>query len=345
MTLSELAEALGAELVGPGGEAEVLGVSGLDDGAPGYITYAEDARRLKVAEAGPALAVIVPAHIEESEKPLLRVSNPRLAYASALSLLMPESELPVGVHPTAQIGEGVKLGAAVAIGAHSVIGDGSEIGDGTQIHPLVAVGRGVRLGDRCRIFPQVVLYDQVSLGSGVIVHAGTVIGSEGFGYAHDGEISVKVPHIGTVIIEDDVEIGANCTVDRGTTGATVIGSGTKIDNLVQIAHNVKIGKNCLLAAQVGLSGSVVLGDGVVMAGQAGIADHVTVGEKVIGGARAAIWRDVPPGTAVLGMPARPKGEQLRIDAAAAKLPHLVRAIRELERRLAEIESGLKDQGK
>lgn len=345
MTLSELAEALGAELVGSGGEAEVLGVSGLDDGAPGYIIYAEDARRLKVAEAGPALAVIVPAHIEESKKPLLRVSNPRLAYARALSLLMPESELPGGVHPTAQIGEGVKLGAAVAIGAHSVIGDGSEIGEETQIHALVSVGRGVRLGDRCRIFPQVVLYDQVSLGSGVIVHAGTVIGSEGFGYAHDGEISVKVPHIGTVIIEDDVEIGANCTVDRGTTGATVIGSGTKIDNLVQIAHNVKIGKNCLLAAQVGLSGSVVLGDGVVMAGQAGIADHVTVGEKVIGGARTAIWRDVPPGTAVLGMPARPKGEQLRIDAAAAKLPHLVRAIRELERRLAEIESGLKDQGK
>jgi len=345
MTLNELAEALGAKLIGPGGEEEVLGVSGLEDGAPGCVTYAEDARRLEVAEAGPALAVIVPAHLDESTKPLLRVSNPRLAYARALSLLMSDPGLPAGVHATAQIGEDVKLGEGVAIGAYAVIGDGSEIGEGTQIHPLVAVGRGVRLGDRCRIFPQVVLYDHVSLGSDVIVHAGAVIGSEGFGYARDGEVSVRVPHIGTVTIEDNVEIGANCAIDRGTTGATVIGSGTKIDNLVQVAHNVKIGRNCLLAAQVGISGSVTLGDGVVMAGQAGIADHVTIGEKAIGAARVAIWRDVPPGTAVLGMPARPKAEQLRIDAAAAKLPRLVRAVGELERRLAEIESCLEERGK
>ncbi|UCC68553.1 MAG: UDP-3-O-(3-hydroxymyristoyl)glucosamine N-acyltransferase [Armatimonadota bacterium] len=343
MNLRDLAAALGAELTGSSGEEEVLGITGLGNAAAGHVAYVEGEARLGQAEAGPALALIAPLALRESAKPLLRVRNARLAYARALSLLGPAGgRLPPGVHPTAQVGADVVSENGAAVGAYAVIGDGARIGRGAQIHPLVAVGRGVVVGEESVIYPNVTLYDGVQLGARVIVHSGSVIGSDGFGYAQDGERHVKIPHVGTVIIEDDVEIGANVSIDRGTTGATVIGQGTKIDNLVQVAHNVKVGRNCILAGQVGISGSVTLGDGVMLAGQAGIADHTNVGEGARGAARAGIMSDVPAGTVVMGMPARPRGEQLRIDAAARGLPDLVRQVRELTRRVAELEKRLSD---
>jgi UDP-3-O-[3-hydroxymyristoyl] glucosamine N-acyltransferase len=337
MTLRELGEALGAELEGEASEEEVLGVTGIDDARAGWVVYAGDEKRLAAAEAGPALAVIAPAGARVSAKPLLRVENPRLAFAKALTLLYPPARMVPGVHSTAVLGDGVELGEGVAVGPQAMVGEQTKIGRGTQVHALAAIGSRVTVGDRCVIYSHVVIYDGVTLGSRVVAQAGCVIGSPGFGYVWDGERHVWVPHVGTVIVEDDVEIGANSAVDRATTGATVIGRGTKIDNHVHVAHNSMVGKHCLLAGQVGLSGSVRLEDRVVLAGQAGVSDHVKMAKGSIGAAGADIIRDVPEGKVMLGRPARPIKQQLRIDAAVAKLPDLLQAVRQLEKRLEELE--------
>ncbi len=343
MTLRELAEALDAQLVGASGTEQALGVVGLDRVAADFVTYAEDERRLAQAEGTPALAVIAPAGLRPSSKPLLITTNPRLAFAKALALTHPPApRVAPGVHPSAQIGEGVALGEEVAIGVYAVIGPGARIGARTQVHPLVSIGPDTVIGADCVIYPHAALYHAVQLGDRVVVHAGAVIGSPGFGYVWDGQQHVWVPHVGTVVIEDDVEIGAATCIDRGTTGATTIGRGTKIDNQVQVAHNVKIGSNCLIAGQVGLSGSVRLENGVVLAGQAGVADHVEMAEGSIGAAGADIIRNVPPGQIVIGRPARPIKQQMRIDAAAAHLPDLVREIRQLRKRIEELEKRLPD---
>ncbi len=341
MTLRELAAAIGADLEGEAGDCPVLGVTGLDDMAEGRLVYVTNVSRLSQAEAGPALAALVPHTVAHSTKPLLRAANPRLALARALILLHPEPPRPVGVHPTALLGEGVTLGEGVSVGAYCTVGEGTRLGRNVYLHPQVAVGRSVEIGDESVVYPHVTLYDSVKLGARVIVHSGAVIGSTGFGYVFDGTAHRALPHIGIVAIEDEVEIGANVTIDRATLGATIIREGTKIDNLVHIAHNALIGRNCLLAGQVGISGSVVLGDGVILAGQAGVADHKRMGAGAIGGARAAVMQDVPAGATVYGMPAHPSGEQLRIDAAIRRLPELIRTVRELRKQVAELEEKLK----
>jgi UDP-3-O-[3-hydroxymyristoyl] glucosamine N-acyltransferase len=226
------------------------------------------------------------------------------------------------------------------VGAHAVIGDGCAIDHGVQIHPLVAIGNDVRIGAESEIHANVTVYHDVTIGKRVVIYAGSVIGGDGFGYARDGDAHVRIPHIGTVVIEDDVEMGCNVTIDRSTTGATIIGQGSKLDNLVHIAHNVKIGRNTLLMGQVGISGSVTIGDNVMMAGQSGAKDHVAVGDNVQAGARAAIRGDIPPGTIVWGDPARSHREQLRIDGAMPRLPKLLSTVRELERRVRELEGKL-----
>jgi len=353
MTLRELAQALGAELVGGDPSTQVLGVSGLDNAAPGYVAYAEDGRRQEQGESTEAVALIAPLGLEPGGKPLLRVANPRLAYARALGLLSPQTRPAPGLHPTAVIGEGVTFGtgqtgspaaeavaAGVSVGAYAVIGAGCAIGRGARIHPLVSIGDDVRIGAESEIHPNVTVYHSVTIGERAIVGAGSVIGGDGFGYVRDGDAHIRIPHIGTVIIEDDVEVGCNVTIDRSTTGATVIGQGSKLDNLVHIAHNVRIGRNSLLMGQVGISGSVTIGDNVMMAGQAGAKDHVAVGDNVQAGARAAIRGDIPPGTIVWGDPARSHWEQLRIDGAISRLPKLLSTVRELERRVRELEGKL-----
>jgi UDP-3-O-[3-hydroxymyristoyl] glucosamine N-acyltransferase len=344
MKLKELAQAIGAELVGGAGESEVLGVAGLSDAAPGYVSYVVDAPRLAEAEAGPALALIAPPDLDHSSKPLLRAAHPRLAFARALSLFAPAPRLPAGLHSTAQVGEGVHIGEGAAVAAFAVLGRGVKLGRGVQVHPLVVIGDEVEIGEDTVIFPNVTIYDGVRIGARVTIHAGTVIGSAGFGYATAEGRHTYLPHVGTVVVEDDVDIGANCTIDRATTGATVIGTGTKIDNLVHIAHNVTIGRNCLLAGQVGISGSVTLGNGVALAGKVGVADHMRIGDGAIVGGGAAIVTDIPAGRVVYGHPARPKNEQLRIDAAAGRLPELLRTVRELSARIAELEKRVGGEG-
>ena len=336
MILRELARLIEGELVGPE-EVEVVGAGDLSDGRPGEVLFIEKADLLEQVERGGAAAIIVPLGVRSSAKPIIRCSNPRLAFARALALFAPPSSWAPGIHPTALVAERVRLGAEVSIGAYSVIGEEAMLGDRVRIGAQSYVGRGARLGDDCTLHPRVVICDRVELGLRVIVHPGTVIGADGFGYARSEQGLRKIPQIGTVIIGDDVEIGANVTIDRATTRATIIGRGTKIDNLVHIAHNVTIGEDCVLTGQVGISGSVRLGDRVMLAGQVGIADHITVGSDAQVCAQAGVIGDVPAGLKVSGYPARSHREQLRAEAALRRLPELLKQVRALQRRIEELE--------
>jgi len=339
MTLAELAARLEGELVGDG-DLVVQGLAGVDAAGPGDVTFAETPRLLAAAEQSQALAVIAESGAVSVGKPLIRVPRPRLAFARALELFAPHWPAQAGLHPTALIGDGVELGEGVSIGAYAIIGDRVVIGPGAAIHPLVWIGAEVKVGPRTVIHPGARLHPRAEIGADCILHSGAVIGADGFGFVPDETGRArKIPQIGTVIIADDVEVGANTTIDRATTGATVVGRGTKIDNLVHIAHNVQIGEGCLIVAQVGISGSVQVGDGVIFAGQVGVVDHVTIGTGARLLARAAIFGDVPAGATVSGTPAHLHTEQMRIEAAHRRLPEILRALRRLERRLAELERG------
>ncbi len=343
LTLAELAAHLQGELRGDG-SLVVRGVSGCDTVAVGEVTFIENPRLLAQAEAGPALAVIVPLAVETSTKPLVRVAYPRLAFAQTLGLFECKPAPAPGVHPTAVVGQGCKLAAGCTIGPYAVLGDGVTLGEGTVVHAFVHIGEGTTIGAGGVIHSFVSLYHHVTIGNRVIVHSGTVIGGDGFGYVPvDGRYE-KMPQIGTVIIGDDVEIGCGCCVDRATTAATVIGRGTKLDNLVQVAHNVQIGEDCVIAAQTGISGSCTVGNRVTIAGQVGLADHLHVGDGAILAAQAGVISDVAAGTMVSGYPARPHQEQMRVLAAGHKLPDTLVELRKLRARVEALEAKLADQG-
>lgn len=355
VTVGEIAHLLKTNFVGDGSTL-ITGVAGLDSAIPGTISFIENEKFLSEAIESSAAAIIVPEALAEAfeaaqkqfkrgrkrAKPIVLAGNPRLAFAKVLEFLQPNAMPEKGIHPTAIIETDAHIGEGVTIREHCYVGHHARINDGAVLYPHVVIGDGAQIGDECVLFPSVVILGQVHIGKRVRIHSGSVIGGDGFGYVFDGERHQKVPQIGTVIIEDDVEIGCNVCIDRATMGATRIGEGTKIDNLVQIAHNVQIGKNCVLCGQVGLSGSVIVEDNVIMAGQAGLRDHVKIGKGAILGAKAGIMSDVAAGEFVAGAPAVPNRDYMKINAASRKLPEMARQLRRLEKVVEELSRRLEE---
>jgi len=331
LTAAAIADAVGGVLVGDG-SVRVSGVAPLDRARAHQLTFLADGRYATLfADSEAGVAFVSPELQDAPGKVPARivVPAPHDAMLSVLATLYPPPPRESGVHPSAVIGRGVKLGEGVWIGPCAVLGDGARIGDGTRIESQVTIGSGVDVGSGCVIFPGATLYPGTVVGDRVRVHAGVRLGSDGFGYVYREGRHEKIPHVGRCIIESDVEIGANTTVDRGSIDDTVIGAGTKIDNLVQVAHNVRIGRLCLILSQAGIAGSARIEDGCVIAGQAGIAGHATIGRGARVAAQAGAFGDVPAGETWSGYPARPHREALRAQAAMFRLPSLMRGLERL----------------
>jgi len=328
LSAAAIAAAVGGVLDGDGAltVTRVAGLDSADAASLSFFSSKKYAAEAAVTRAGAvlvtadlvALVVHVPARII--------VSQPQAAMLQVLAVLHPPAVVEPGVHAGAVIGAGVTLGDGVSIGARCVIGDGVTIGAGTQLGAGVVLGDGVVVGSQCIVHPLVTAYAGTVLHDRVIVQAGAVLGSDGFGYVFLDGAHQKITHVGGVVLEADVEIGANTTIDRGSVGDTVIGAGTKIDNLVQIGHNVRMGRLCLVMSQVGISGSVRIGNGVIIAGQAGLTGHITIGDGARIAGQAGVFGDVPAGETWSGYPARPHRESLRAQAAAHRLPALLRTL-------------------
>lgn len=335
-TLEELARMVGGEAEG-NGELVITGIGGVEDVRAGQITMVATAKIAAAAESSPAAAVIVPPGLPPLRKPMLRVANPRLAFAKLLQLFAPKRQYAVGIHPTAVVGADLSMGPDCSIGPRAVLGDRVKLGARVVIYPGVVVDNDVEIGDDTLIYANAVIREETKIGARVIIHGGAVIGSDGFGFVPVNGRYIKVPQLGRVVIEDDVEIGANATVDRATTGVTLIKRGTKTDNLVQIAHNVTIGEDCALVAFTGIAGSTRLGDRVSLGGQSGVIGHLVIGSDSVIAARGLVINNLPPNSYVSGTPARPHGEDMRVAAAIGKVPELLKTIRDLQKRLAELE--------
>jgi len=334
-TLGELAEALQAQLDGDPARI-VTGVAPLETAGPDQISFLTDPRYRDAARASRAGAFLAPKDVADLPGPTLHCATPQQALIDLVRLFHPPAPTPPGVDRTAVVAADARVDPTAAVGPLTVIESRAVIGPGVRLHALVHVGPGVQIGEGSVIYPHVSLRDGVRVGRRVVIHAGAVLGADGFGFVFDGSAHRKVPQVGGVLIEDDVEIGANTTIDRATFGDTIVRRGTKIDNLVQIGHNVEIGEHSLLVAQVGVSGSARLGRGVVLGGQAGVADHVTLGDGVMAGAQTGIPSDVEAGAKVFGTPARPLRLAQRIMVAEGRLPELLQRVRALEQRLEKL---------
>ena len=324
---SEIAALTGGRLVGPG-EETVAGIAPLERAGPGDLSFLASARYLPYFQRTSASVVLVKPEFATAEGgPATRivVPEPHAALLVVLPVLYPQAVWEPGVHPTAAVARGATWEEPVEIGPHAVLGAGVRLGKNVRVGAGCVLGDGVALGDDTQLFPGVTCYSGTALGKRVIVHAGAVLGSDGFGYVpgQDGEAHRKIPHVGRCLIGDDVEIGANTCIDRGSVDDTVIGAGTKIDNLVHIAHNVRVGARCLIMAEAGIAGSVQVEDEAIIAGQAGIGDHLTIGRGARVLVQAGIIADVEPGTTVSGYPARPHREYLRAQAALYRLMKIV----------------------
>ncbi len=340
--LKFVCETVNGELIGDP-ETLVVGISEPQSAQSGDLVFVWSKTFAEQAFTSQAAAVVTLKEFARPEKPHIIVPNPHLAMAVLLEKIFPPATFPARISQTAIIGKNVKLGKDVFVGDYAFIGDDAVIGDGTVIYPHAYIGNRVRIGSQCRIYPHVTIYDDVIIGDRVIVHAGAVIGKEGFGFVWDGERHHRVPQVGTVVIEDDVEIGANVCIDRATLGETRIGKGTKIDNLVQIAHNCILGAHCILAGQVGLAGSVQVGNGVMMGGQVGIADHVQIGDGVALLAKSGLMDNAPPKTQWAGYPARTRMQWLRIEAALNELPDALKLLRQIAQRVEALEKETRSQ--
>ncbi|MFB0517324.1 MAG: UDP-3-O-(3-hydroxymyristoyl)glucosamine N-acyltransferase [Candidatus Neomarinimicrobiota bacterium] len=342
-TLAQIAQVIHGEVDGDG-SIEITHACEITSGSAGGITFLADPKYRHYLALSPASAVILEVGAETYGKPAIRVANSTKGFAETLAYLYPEASIPPGIHRLAHVGRDVQLGPDVSIGPCAVIEDEVTIGDGSMVGAGVYVGRGSTLGRFVRLYPNVVIYAGMCLGDEVIIHSGTIIGADGYGYITEEGVHHKIPQVGRVVIGNQVEIGANTTIDRGTIGDTVIGDGTKIDNLVMIAHNVKIGRGCLFAGEVGIAGSTVIGDYVTLAGQVGVADHLTVGDRVVVASKAGVRQSIPAGQFYAGDPALEYQKWLRQHGAIKQLPELVKRLRHLEKRLVRLEEGPPREG-
>lgn len=339
-TVSELAAHVGGRVVGDG-NVPICRVAGLESAGECDIAYVEDKKLFEAASASKASCLIVPEGANVRAPCRIEVKKPKLAFALIAELLHPPKKRTPGIHPSSVIAENARIGAEVFIGAFVCIGENSAVGNGTQIRVGAKIGDGVKIGTDCVIHPNVFLEDGVTIGNGVILHAGVVIGADGFGYVRDEHSHHKFPQIGMVVIEDDVELGANTCVDRAALGRTRIGRGTKIDNLVHVGHNCDIGERVVIAAQTGISGSVTIEDDCVIGGQVGFGDHIRVQSGAVIGSKAGILpgKIVRPGV-WWGIPIQPLAEYKRLNAHVSRLPQVREDLKELSRRVKQLEDAL-----
>ncbi len=334
LTLAQIADMLQGDLQGDA-NCTIEGVAGFEAAGPSDITFAASAKFLKQWDRCRAAAVLVPREApKQLPGNLLRVDNPQLAFNRLVRVFHPRQPPWSGIHPRAFVAPDAVIGDGTAIGPFAVIGAGTTIGKRCILHAHVVIGARVTIGDDTEIFPNVSILDETRIGNRVVIQSGTVIGSDGFGYVREGDVYHKIPHIGYVQIDDDVEIGACNTIDRATFGRTWIQKGVRTDNLVHVAHNVIVGENTLLVAQVGISGSTTIGRNAILAGQAGVSGHLTIGDRAIVGPQAGIAQSVEPGAIVSGSPEMPHSQWLRVQRTLPKLPELAKRITQLEKRLS-----------
>ena len=343
MRVTEFASRMGSQVINLADDFEIQGITTLEAAGPGYISFVINERYLGKARETQASAVIVPEAIALENKAYIPLREPWEGVLYLLEMFYPKDAAVYfeGVHPTAVVHPEAVLGEGVRVGPHAVIGPRSRIGARTIIEAGCVIGPDVEIGTDCHLHPQVVVEHGCIIGNRVVVQAGAVIGGDGFKFEIIGGRWKKIPQVGRVVIEDDVEIGANTTIDRASYTETRIGAGTKIDNLVQIAHNVTIGRDCVIVAQVGIAGSTTVGDGSILAAQVGVADNLKLGKGVKVMARSGVKDNIPDGQTIFGAPARPFRLAARIMAAETKLPELVTEVAKLSERIAQLEKELK----
>ena len=336
ITLDSLADIVKGKISGDGNQ-KLRGAASFEDAKGDEITFASQSKFLKKIDETDAGAVIVPQNFKTPTKNIIQVDNPQIAFIKVLNLFYPALKTNPGISQDAYVGKAFLCGQDVSIAPFSVIGNNVTLGHRVVLHPNVVIGDYVIIGDDVKVFPNVTIYERCIIGNRVTIHAGSVIGSDGFGFALEGKKYIKIPHTGIVQIDDDVEIGAGNTIDRATFGKTWIQSGVKTDNLVHIAHNVTVGENSLLVGQVGISGSVKIGKNAILAGQAGIAGHLSIGDNAIVGPQAGVAKSVPDGETVSGSSAMPHRLWLRMQRILPNLPELAKKLSEVDRRLKKFE--------
>jgi UDP-3-O-[3-hydroxymyristoyl] glucosamine N-acyltransferase len=338
MTAKELAARIGGELEGDG-SVEIRGIRPIAEARKGDVTFLSNRKYEHHLETTQATALICAPECGVSGLSLIRMKNPYLGFARAMRLFFPRERGAAGIHPAAVVAPTATIGEDACIHPCAVIEDYAAVGDRAEIGPGCVIGRNATVGADSLLHAHVTVYRDCEIGERVIVHSGAVIGGDGFGFATDENgRHVKIPQAGNVVIADDVEIGSNCSIDRAVLGSTRVGKGTKIDNLVQIAHNVEIGERCFIVGQVGISGSSKVGDQSILAGQVGVVGHVSIGDHVVVGAQSGVSNDVSDGEVVLGSPARPIAETKRILAVSSKLPEMRAQLRELLKRIEDLEA-------
>lgn len=336
MKLLEIARLIEGTIAGDP-KIEIKGIASLETAKEGDLSFVTHPKYHKNAVNSSASAFVVGENAEELKRPVIKVKKPQLAMAKILASFYLKPQAPTGISENAVVGKNVKLGKDLSIYPFVYIADNAEIGDRCIIFPFVFIGKGSKIGADTVIYPNVSIYHNVSLGNRVIIHSGVVVGSDGFGYVQEQGRNVKIPQVGKIVIEDDVEIGANTAIDRATLDQTRICAGAKIDNLVQIAHNVHIGENSILVAQCGVSGSSKIGKNVILAGQAGVSDHVEIGDNAIAIAQAGVAGDIPANSIVSGTPAFPHNIYKKFAVCIPKIPDLIKSFRELEERVKALE--------